>query len=81
MDIIQNIEKIGEKIYKEVDKDELNKKLDNLLIQKANINYNALEEAYINNVSATKEYEKNIDIQIEQIKGMLNTEIHQSIKK
>jgi len=78
---MDNIEKIGKKFYREVGEEELTKKLESLLTQKASINYDTLKEEYDNNVAAIKDYEKSIDIQIEQIKSILNTEIDQSIKK
>lgn len=40
---MENIEKINKKFYREVDESELTKKLENLLAQKASINYDALK--------------------------------------
>ena len=64
---MENIEKINKKFYREVDESELTKKLENLLAQKASINYDALKEEYESNVAAMKDYEKSINVQIRQI--------------
>lgn len=71
---MDNIEKIGKKFYKEVGEEELTKKLENLLAQKASINYDSLKEEYDNNVAAMKDYEKSINVQIKQIKKVLEND-------
>ena len=69
---MENIEKVNKKFYREVDESELTKKLENLLAQKASINYDALKEEYESNVAAMKDYEKSINVQIRQIEKVLD---------
>lgn len=75
---MENIEKINKKFYREVDESELTKKLENLLAQKASINYDALKEEYQQNVAAMKDYEKSIDAQIELPIALLSIDITKS---
>ena len=65
------VELINGKFYQEVDRKDIQSKLDQLEQQKASIDYNALKVEYESNVAQLKEYEKGIDAEIKILKNIL----------
>lgn len=65
------VELINGKLYQEVDRKDIQSKLDQLEQQKTSIDYNALKVEYESNVAQLKGYEKSIDAEIRMLKDIL----------
>ena len=65
------VELINDKLYREVDRKDIQSKLDQFEQQKLSIDYNALKVEYESNVEQLKQYEKSIDAEILSLKDVL----------